>query len=245
MSEPVATAVILAGGLGTRIRQLHPETPKPLIPIGGKPFLVWQLEWLRAQGISRVVLAIGYRAEQIAAYFATPRVTGLAVCCVQEQTPLGTGGAMRFAAQAVTEEWCLVCNGDSLCPADVTPLWSDAMQHHCEAALLVARVADVRDCGSVVVDTDGRVRGFVEKGAAQGAGLVNAGVYCVRTAWARTLPDRTPLSNERDVFPHMTDGRLRGVITTTPFLDIGVPERLAQAEAFLHAHRFNPHTATS
>jgi D-glycero-alpha-D-manno-heptose 1-phosphate guanylyltransferase len=228
------TAIILAGGLGTRIRAVHPNLPKPLIPIAGRPFLEWQIEWLRAQGICDVVLSIGYRAAMIATHFQKPRVAGVTVRCVAEDAPMGTAGGARLAAQQVGTSWCLVCNGDSLCPAALQPL-RDGGAPGVDAVLLVCRVEDARDYGTVLVDAQHCVTGFLEKGTAGGAGLVNAGVYCVRTAWLQDLPATVPLSFERDVFPRMSHGTLRAVSTATPFLDIGVPERLATAPQFLRA----------
>jgi len=127
----------------------------------------------------------------------------------------------------------VVCNGDSLCPAGLGGIRAAGARGDADVILLVSEVSDARDYGTVQVDERGCVRGFVEKGAAGGPGLVNAGVYYVRTAWLRGLPERIPLSFERDVFPGMERGRLRAVRTVTPFMDIGVPERLAQAEAFV------------
>ncbi len=226
------TAIILAGGLGTRIRAIHPTIPKPMILIAGRPFLEWQLEWLRTQGITEVILSLGYRAEAIFTHFQHPRVAGVTTRCVTEDQPRGTAGAARLAAPHIATPWCLVCNGDSFCPADLAPLCA-ATHGDAPAALLVSRVEDARDYGTVLVDASGCVTGFLEKGVAGGAGVVNAGVYCLRTAWLRDLPATVPLSFERDVFPHMTPGALRAAITTTPFLDIGVPERLAVAAEFV------------
>lgn len=226
-------AIVLAGGLGTRIRAVHPNVPKPMIPVGGKPFLEWQLLWLAQQGIREVVLSAGYRADTIVGHFAVPRVAGIATRCVIEEEQRGTAGAARFAAQGIAAAWSIVCNGDSLCPAELAPLMNDAVKSNADVILLVSEVSDARDYGTVTVDEDGDVTGFLEKGAAAGSGLVNAGVYCARTAWLQDLPKKFPLSFERDVFPRMPNGTLRAVRTATPFLDIGVPERLAMAEEFM------------
>lgn len=226
-------AIVLAGGLGTRIRAVHPDVPKPMIPVGGRPFLEWQLLWLAQQGIREVVLSAGYRADVIARHFAVPRVAGITTRCVVEEQQRGTAGAARFAAQGVTAAWAIVCNGDSLCPAALAPLVDAAVKNDADVVLLVSEMSDARDYGTVTVDEDGTVTGFLEKGAAAGSGLVNAGVYCARTAWLQGLPEQYPLSFERDVFPRMAHGQLRAARTATPFLDIGVPERLALAEEFM------------
>lgn len=225
--------IVLAGGLGTRIRSLYPDLPKPMIPIGGKPFVEWVIEWLRGEGVTDVILSVGYRAAQIVEYFERERVKQVGVRCVKEEQLLGTGGAVRWVVREVHAPWCVVCNGDSLCPESLGGLREMAQRGSADVIMLASEVADVRDFGSVQVDEAGVVKGFVEKGESRGPGLVNAGVYFMRTEWARELPEQVPLSLERDVFPHMQPGRLRAVRTSVPFLDIGVPERLAGAEEFL------------
>lgn len=230
---PTDTALILAGGKGTRIQSVHPDIPKPLIAIGGKPFLRWQIDYLYTQGIRRVILSTGYMADKIEAYFVQRPIADVALTCVREETALGTGGAIRYAAQGLETEWVLVCNGDSLCPADLACLRRASADHRCHAVILCTETEDVSDCGTVRIDADGCVTGFLEKGATCGPGLVNAGVYLMQTAWARELPGTMPLSIERDVFPVMPHGQIRATVTATPFLDIGVPERLEKAEEFL------------
>lgn len=225
--------IVLAGGLGTRIRSLYPELPKPMIPIGGKPFVEWVIEWLKGEGITEVILSVGYRAAQIVEYFEKERVKGVGVRCVKEEQPLGTGGAVRWVVREVHAPWCVVCNGDSLCPASLGELRKVAERENSDVVMLVSEVTDARDYGSVQVNEAGVVTGFIEKGERGGPGLVNAGVYYMRTEWARELAEQVPLSLERDVFPRMQSGRLRAVRTSVPFLDIGVPERLAGAEEFL------------
>ena len=233
MSVPsLTTAVILAGGAGTRIRQMYPDIPKPLIPIAGRPFLGWQIEWLRAQGVTEVILSIGYRAEQIVAYFAEHPVTGVRVRPVVETEPLGTGGAIRFAAQGISAPWAVICNGDSLCPAPLAEMRAVAGRSGCRAVVLGSVMPDASDYGTVESDAADRVTAFIEKGRRAGAGCVNAGVYLVDAAWARGFSGRVPLSVEREVFPAMAPGELLLCRTTAPFLDIGVPDRVVQAEKF-------------
>ncbi|MCX7846602.1 MAG: sugar phosphate nucleotidyltransferase, partial [bacterium] len=206
---------------------------KPMIPVGGRPFLEWQLEWLRREGVEEVVLSLGYRAEEIEGHFRVERVKGVRVRWVKEEEALGTGGGARLAAHVVETAWCVVCNGDSLCPAGLGALRDAARREGVEVVMLVCEVDDVRDYGSVIVGEGGMVEGFVEKGSAAGRGVVNAGVYYVRTMWLRGLAERVPLSLEREVFPVMRQGQLWAVRADVPFLDIGVPERLMAAEAFI------------
>ena len=232
-SLPTTTALILAGGKGTRIRAVHPDLPKPLIPIAGKPFLAWQIDYLHSQGIRHVILATGYMADKIEEHFAHEPARDVTLSFVRERAALGTGGAVRFASQGIDAGWLLVCNGDSLCPADLACMTAACADTDCAAVVLCTEMDDVGDCGTVEVGADGCITGFLEKGVSHGAGLVNAGVYLMQTAWAQSLSASVPLSLEHDVFPKMAHGALRAAITATQFLDIGVPERLEKADEFM------------
>lgn len=234
-----STALILAGGAGTRIRHLHPDLPKPMIPVAGKPFLHWQIAWLASQGVRRVILSAGYRADVIASYFSKQPVQGVDVTTLAEQTPLGTGGAVRFVVRTsgIADPWVFICNGDTLCPAHLVDMAVPADDQACRAKILVARVDNVADYGTIETDTTDGITAFVEKGRATGGGWVNAGVYYVRTAWAAELADSVPLSLEKEVFPTLRPGELKVTRTTRPFLDIGVPARLERAAEFIGALR--------
>ena len=242
---PRASAVILAGGAGTRIRHLYPDLPKPMIPVDGKPFLHWQIEWLRSQGIRQVVISAGYRAERIAAYFDPQPVPDVAVTTVAEKTPLGTGGAVRFVVQqsTVASPWLFICNGDTLCPARLADMEEHGGAGTCVAKILVAPVDNVADYGTIETDDDDGITAFVEKGRASGAGWVNAGVYYVSTAWVRSLPATVPLSMEREVFTALEPSQLKVSRTDKRFLDIGVPDRLARAAEFLRNEVVGPRTS--
>lgn len=235
----MTTALILAGGAGTRIRHLYPDLPKPMIPVAGKPFLHWQIAWLARQGVRRVFLSAGYRADVIASYFSQQPVQGVDVSTITEQTPLGTGGAVRFAvrASAIADPWVFVCNGDTLCPARLADMAVPAHDQACRAKILVARVDDAADYGTIETDGADGIAAFIEKGRASGGGWVNAGVYYVRTAWAADLADSVPLSMEKDVFTALRPSELKVTRTEQPFLDIGVPARLERAAEFIAALR--------
>lgn len=235
----MTVAVVLAGGLGTRIRHLHPELPKPMIPVAGRPFLGWVLRYLRAQGITRAVISAGYRAEVIEDWAATEPEPGLTVQVVREETPLGTAGGFRYALEALgplEDKLAVVLNGDSLVLADLAPAIAAAQGPGADAALVGVEVEDASRFGSLEVDAQGRLVAFREK--RPGAGLINAGVYVWRlAAMAARLPARTPLSFEHDVFPALVEaGALRAVAARAPFIDIGVPESLASAEDFVARH---------
>ena len=226
----VNTAVILAGGKGTRIQSVHPDLPKPLIPISGKPFLQWQIEYLKKYGVNRIILSIGYMAKKIIDYFTKNPVENVEIIFAVEKNPLGTGGAVKFVAEKYDLGWAFVCNGDTICPADLNDVKKIG---ECRAAILVSKKEDVTDYGSVMTDENDGLIAFVEKGEKKGEGWVNAGMYLIDMEWAKNWNNKTPLSIENDVFTSLSTDQLKVWRTETPFLDIGIPVRLEKAAEFL------------
>jgi len=217
-------AIILAGGLGTRLAGSIGELPKPMAPVAGRPFLAWQLEALERRGIRKVILSVGHRREAIEEHFAD-RYRGMAIAYSRESSPLGTGGAIVAAMSLVKGPAAFVLNGDTFIRA---PLRAMESRPGCAFSILVARVEDASRFGTVVVSGD-RIRGFREK-AASGPGLVNSGVYWITKAVIAEVGDREKFSFEKDfVEPHAGRLAICAVVTDEPFVDIGVPETLAAA----------------
>lgn len=225
-------AVILAGGLGTRLRSVVSDRPKPLAPIAGVPFLLLKLAQLEALGVDRVVLSIGYMGERIVQDIGHS-FGSLAIHYVHEPTALGTGGATRLALASTQGREVLLSNGDSYCTWSMACL-SDKLSHPpIELAMTLARVPDAARYGTVTLDASDTVTGFHGKGQT-GPALINAGVYLMH----RDLLDAWPLgqafSLENDVFPDLArTGRIAGCPTADEFIDIGVPEDLARAQTAL------------
>jgi NDP-sugar pyrophosphorylase family protein len=235
--EPV-TAVILAGGLGTRIRHLLGDRPKPMVPVAGRPFIEWIVRYLTRQGVQRVILSTGYRAEVVEAHFRSHPVSGVQVSCVPEPRPLGTAGGFLHAVHATSapRAW-LVLNGDSLGLAPLAGLWKSLDRPGVDGAILGVRMPDASRYGTLEMDPDGRLARFREKQS--GAGIINAGVYLFRTTLLPLFPQLTPLSFETDVFPALMEQNIQLDVRVedAPFLDIGTPESLALAESFVIEHR--------
>lgn len=229
-ASPPREAVVLAGGLGTRLRAVVAEVPKPLAPVAGRPFLHWLLEGFARQGITRAVLAVGYRSEAVRAALG-PRFAGIELAYAVEEAPLGTGGAIWAALASCTEERVVVANGDSWIGAPLAALAGAASG--ADLVLTVRPVPDRARYGSVVVEGD-RVVGMAEKGGA-GPGLVNAGLYLMR----RDLPGRRAMpeafSLEHDVLAKPAGLDVRAFPTDAPFIDIGTPEDYAAAQALIPA----------
>ena len=219
-----AEAIVLAGGLGSRLRGAIGDIPKPMAPIAGRPFLDWQLDALARRGIREAILSVGYRSEVIEAHFGDA-YGAMRIRYSRETAPLGTGGAIVAAMRLVEGRAAFILNGDTFIRA---PLHELESRDQCELCVLATRVDDAARFGTVKV-SEGRIVGFREKGAA-GPGLVNCGVYWVAKAAleADPLPER--FSFEADFFePRAALGRFCAVVTDEPFVDIGVPNSLAAA----------------
>lgn len=225
-------AVVLTGGVGTRLRRVLPTLPKPLAPVAGRPFLEWVLRYLREQGVERAVLSTGHHAEKMDEFVASLSIEGMKVSCVRESSPLGTAGGFLHAFGRVEGDDAdvLACNGDSLVLTALSSLF--AAIKDADAAILGVRVRDAARFGTLRT-TDGALLGFDEK--RPGAGLVNGGVYLFRRETVARFPRKTPLSFEYDVFPSLlaSGARVAAVRCEAPFLDIGTEETLAQADAFI------------
>ncbi|MCU0984854.1 MAG: sugar phosphate nucleotidyltransferase [Acetobacteraceae bacterium] len=220
--------VVLVGGLGTRLRPVVADVPKPLAPVAGRPFLYWLLDGFARQGLRRAVLAVGYRAEAIRDTLGT-RFAGLDLAYAEEESPRGTGGAVWAALPLCTGPRVFVANGDSWIGVGLRDLACAAPE--ADLVLAVRPVPDRSRYGAVVVDGD-RVVGLTEKGEG-GEGLVNAGLYLMR----RDLPERRPMpasfSLEHEVLARPAGLDIRAVATDAPFLDIGTPEDYAAAQALI------------
>lgn len=231
-------AVILAGGLGTRVQHLLPNLPKPMAPVRGRPCLEWLVRYLARQGILRILISTGHLSEVIERHFASNPVNGVKVRCLPEPRPLGTGGGFLNAVQAsgeVAAGW-LVLNGDTFALAELGQATA-ALENNASAGVIYAReVADTSRYGSLVTDAFNHLLRFEEK--RPGKGLISAGVYLFRDDLVRAFPHRIPLSLEREVFPALTSsGALIKVLPMdTPFLDIGTPETLPAADSFIRDH---------
>jgi len=239
MSDPLrlsqVTAVVLAGGFGTRVRHLLPGLPKPMASVAGRPFLEWVARYLGRQGVREIVISTGYQAPVAEQHFASAPVAGLSIRCVAETEPLGTGGGFLHAARACGARpaaW-LVLNGDSLVFADLS-LAARLLDEPATAGVILGReVPDASRYGTLVLGPDNVLAGFQEK--RPGRGLISAGIYLLRPGLLREFPQGLPLSFEKDVFPALTSRKacLKVQLVKAPFLDIGTPETLPQAESFV------------
>lgn len=235
------TAVILAGGLGTRLREVVSDLPKVLAKVNGRPFLAYLLDRLVDAGIRRTVLCTGYLAELVSTTFGES-YRGMNLLYSREDTPLGTGGALRLALPLITSDPVLVLNGDSFCNADFILFANQHQSVSAKISLLLTQVKDVARYGTVDTDGAGTVVSFREKGSHCGEGLINAGVYLLTRSNIATVPEGKPVSLERDVFPMLIGDGLYGFFQPTRFIDIGIPADYHAADSFLRdsAHSIPP-----
>ena len=227
-------AIILAGGLGTRLRSVVPDLPKPMAPVAGQPFLTWILDRLAGAGFRRAVLAVGYRHEAIREHFHTA-YRGMALAYSAEDQPLGTGGAMRLALDQIDESPVFVLNGDTYLEVDYAAMSGAHAAYGVALSLAVARVPDVGRYGSLRIEDD-RILAFLEKGS-RGPGYINAGVYLVDTDLLAGIPAGTPYSFEQELMvPSVATLRPLAFRTNGLFIDIGVPEDYERAQGLFGTH---------
>jgi D-glycero-alpha-D-manno-heptose 1-phosphate guanylyltransferase len=227
-------AIILAGGLGTRLRPRVADRPKPMAEIAGKPFLAWLLEYLAGQGVASAILSVGYRGAMIEKHFGAD-YAGLALRYVVEETPLGTGGAIRLALAQSCADPVFVLNGDTMLCVDYRAMHAAHRRRGAAAATMaLRRVADAGRYGAVELSGD-RVTGFAASGGT-GPGLINSGVYLVPAGFFGGSDLPRVFSFERDFLPlAVGEGRVAGFVTDAWFIDIGVPEDYDRAQRELPA----------
>jgi D-glycero-alpha-D-manno-heptose 1-phosphate guanylyltransferase len=233
MMKRTDEAIILAGGLGTRLRSVVSDVPKPLAPVGGRPFLAWVLDALAMQGIRRAVLATGFMGDRVA-NACGQSWRGMELLYSREHAPLGTGGAIAMAFSQVQGDACLVLNGDTWLAFDHAKFDQAWRAGSSRLAIALAEVTDVSRYGAVEVEQS-RVTALVEKGAV-GPGYINAGVYGIRRSLLADFPAKESFSFESDVLmPTVHREAVFGYTRTHDFVDIGVPQDYQRAQELVPA----------
>ena len=221
-------AIVLAGGLGTRLRSKVADRPKAMAPVAGRPFLAFLLDKLLDSGCDSLLLSVGYLRQVIVDEFQD-NYRGLPIRYVVEETPVGTGGAIRLALAQAQQDSVLVLNGDTYLDADFAAMLAFHLSAGRPMTMAIAQVEDTARYGGVLLD-ESRVSGLLEKGR-QGRGWINAGAYFLERQfpWPAHLEDR--FSFETDVLMPCLDS-LEPAAFLCPgyFLDIGIPEDLDRAQ---------------
>lgn len=260
-------AVILLGGKGTRLSALYPDRPKALVPVAGRPFIEWQLDWLARGGIDAVHLAAGHMADRLEAWLhqrdPSPFVSGLpssvfrfpsSLTLSREPEPRGTGGGLKYIEPHIASDPFLVLNGDSLLPnldfrallhqhthfptlGKLAPPDFQCLEKRPAATLAVVRMTEAGRYGTVEFDDWHFIGAFREK-AERKAGWVNGGVYAMDREVLASIPPDTNISIEHDTFPALVAARrLRAFPCAPPLHDMGTPEGLEAMERLLNEPR--------
>jgi NDP-sugar pyrophosphorylase family protein len=230
----VPDAIVLCGGAGLRLRSVVGAAPKGMADVAGRPFLETLFRQLRRHGFERAILAVGYQKEVIRSYFGD-QTAGLRLIYSAESSPLGTGGALRNAADLVESESVLVMNGDSYTDAAIAELVDNHRDTRGDVSVVVVPTDGRADCGSVLVDRHGKISSFQEKQGLFDDRYINAGIYMMSRQLLYEIPADTQVSLERELLPRWLrqDKSIRGFIYLGRCLDIGTPERYLVAQDIL------------
>lgn len=227
-------AIILAGGLGTRLRSVVKDQPKALAKLGERPFLYYLIQYLEAQGIKRFIFSLGYLHEQIEE-FLQQYFAELDYTTVVESTPLGTGGAIKLCLNEVKSDKVLLVNADTFFELDVPQMQAYFQEKQADCVITLTPMHDFDRYGVVRLDDAQRVLEFVEKKPTT-YGLINTGLICLDKAKFDALmqPHTGPFSFEKDVLePNIGTLQIFGLPKEGFFIDIGIPEDYAKAQAHL------------
>lgn len=224
-------AILLCGGLGTRLRSVVSDRPKPLADIAGKAFMQYVTDALAAQGIDEIIFAVGYKGDMVEDYFGDGSGFGIHARYAYEETPLGTAGAIRNALTQLRGDQAYVLNADTYYRIDYRKLAALVEAEQLEMALVTREVDDISRYGEVK-SAHQRVQGWNEKNEAHRPGAINGGIYLLRRRLIETIPEGK-VSLENDMIPKwLTEGVGIGCLPNDGyFIDIGLPESYAQFQA--------------
>lgn len=217
-------AVLLAGGLGTRLRSVVNDRPKPMALIGDKPFMEYVVLELTRQGVTEIIFAVGYKGSMVEEYFKDGTQWGIQVSYAYEEELLGTAGAIKNAGSKVTEDRFLVLNADTFYQIDYSRLTSLSTERNLDMALVLREVSDASRYGQAVLE-DGWLKAFNEKTEEKRKGTINGGIYYLKRELLDEIPEGK-VSLEQDMIPKwLSEGKkLGGFVSDGYFIDIGIPE---------------------
>ena len=241
----MTVGILLVGGMGTRLMPLTRDTPKPMLPLAGLPVTEHQLMAAKRAGVTTIVLATSYLADVFIPYFGDGSKWGMDVRYAVEQTPLGTGGAIKNAVTALnlsaqSDEPIVIFNGDVLSAHDLGRQIREHIEHKADVTLHLTHVEDARAYGCVPVDENGKVTAFLEKMENPITNTINAGSYVFHPSVIDTIAADTVVSVERDVFPALVASgkKIYGYIEDSYWLDIGTPKALLAGSKHLVGGEF-------
>lgn len=222
-------AILLAGGLGTRLRSVVSDRPKPMALIEGRPFMEYVTRALARDGITDIIFAVGYKGSMVEEHFGDGKRFGFHAAYAYEETLLGTAGAIRNAGRYITEDRFFVLNADTFYQIDYTRLERIHDALNLDMALVLRQVPDVSRYGQAVLGDDGILNAFNEKTSEARKGTINGGIYLMKRELLETIPEGK-VSLENDMIPGWLheNRRLGGFVNDGYFIDIGIPEAYSQ-----------------
>jgi D-glycero-alpha-D-manno-heptose 1-phosphate guanylyltransferase len=223
-------AIILAGGLGTRLRHVVSDLPKPMVPVAGKPFLEYVVRLLAKQRIDEIILSVGYKREVIKSYFGNGARLGVNISYCEEETPLGTGGAVRKAMSVVDSNYFLIINGDTFNRVDFRLMESFHVSTGSLLTVALIRKKNTDRYGLARINDRNEIVEFIEKGH-RASGYINCGIYIVNKQVMDYLPMGS-FSFEQELFPELVGKGLYGYHARHFFIDIGI----ASSYRFINRH---------
>lgn len=229
MDNQVTEAIVLAGGLGTRLRSAIGEFPKSLAPVNGKPFLAYLLGYLKKQGIDSVIISVGYKHELIEQEIGQ-EFDGMKIQYVVEEEPMGTGGGLKLALEKTKSEIVFVLNGDTYFDVNLQQLATQHQNKKSTCTIALKKMENVERYGSVDIADEDKIIAFHEKQFRE-VSIINGGIYCINRGILIHYPVGTPFSFEKNYLEKNTPAKnVHGVIFENYFMDIGVPEDYKQFE---------------
>jgi mannose-1-phosphate guanylyltransferase len=214
-------ALILAGGRGERMRPLTDRIPKVMLPIQGKPFLTYLIEYLKDQGVKDIILAVCWKKEKIKNYFKDGKDFGVKTKYCEEKKPLGTGGAIRNAKDLIKGKNIIILNGDSFVKINLKEMLRYHKKMNLPITIAVLEMKNPERFGRVIINKNNIVIGFKEKGKVRGKAFINAGVYIFKKEVVEEIPKNKRVSLEKEIFPKFL-GRISAFRIKNYFIDIGI-----------------------
>ena len=230
------SAILLVGGMGTRLHPLTLKTPKPMLQVAGVPFTEHQIRKAAQAGISEIVLATSYKAELFEPYFGDGAKFGIKIKYAVEESALGTGGGIRNAAALLDDcDQVVIFNGDVLSGHDLAAQIQSHINNKADVTLYLTKVEDARAYGCVELLADNQVKSFLEKMENPVSNMINAGCYIFNRKVIDQIPANQVVSVERDTFPSFLSSGVKvyGYLDNSYWLDIGNPQALVKASADL------------
>lgn len=223
-------AVILAGGMGSRLKSIVNDRPKPMALINNKPFLYYLLSNLKKEGFKHIILAVGFKHKIISDFFGNS-FKEMDITYAIEEKPLGTGGGILNALKYSREKQTFILNGDTYFPVPFDKMEKLAVEKESDLIIALRKLNDVSRFGTISIDSKNRVVNFIEKTNISESGLINGGIYLIKNASFSELPFPEKFSFEEDfIMADFQEKHFFGIPFNNYFLDIGVPESYKQAQ---------------